>query len=194
MDALTLLFDLNQHLAKNGEGAEASMLVFEAFWLPWLNALSQQCFHVVKEVRQQALTFLQRALLLPTFPATEQTVISVFQKILFPLLDTLSGTITHGTSKPHKELYPLDDVKIRSTALLSKIFLHHLSLLAIQPSSSPSDSHSELSASTTPPPSSVAFQELWSRMLSTLRVFYVTPLLDSSLVVEREIFTNERAV
>jgi hypothetical protein len=64
------------------------------FWLPILSGLGQQCYHPLKEVRQHAFAYLQRALLSPELEssaanASLDTWVHCFENVLFPLLDEL---------------------------------------------------------------------------------------------------------
>ncbi|KAJ3279884.1 GDP/GTP exchange factor for ARF, partial [Borealophlyctis nickersoniae] len=98
---------------------------FFEFWLPILSGLSQQCYHPSREVRQSALTYLQRTLLSPhleTASANSPDIwVDCFENVLFPLLDELL--------KP--EVFALDpagmdETRMRACALLCKIFLQVL--------------------------------------------------------------------
>ncbi|KAJ3127915.1 GDP/GTP exchange factor for ARF [Nowakowskiella sp. JEL0407] len=96
---------------------------FIDFWLPVLSGLSQQCYHPAREVRQHALTYLQRALLSPELesPAYEDCWFDCFETVLFPLLDELL--------KPEMVKFDpqgMDETRMRASALLCKIFLQYL--------------------------------------------------------------------
>ncbi|KAJ3048959.1 GDP/GTP exchange factor for ARF, partial [Rhizophlyctis rosea] len=109
-------------LIKEG-GIKPNRAFFE-FWLPILSGLSQQSYHPAREVRQSALTLLQRALLSPELEASSSspdTWTDVFDNVLFPLLDELL--------KPDVgKLDPLgmDETRMRATGLLCQIFLQYL--------------------------------------------------------------------
>ncbi|CAJ0627581.1 11413_t:CDS:10 [Entrophospora sp. SA101] len=95
------------------------------YWLPILTGFSQQCYSPCLEVRQNAISCLQRSLLNPQLVSHGGTEwVLVFDLVLFPLLDQLL--------KP--EIYQADPVgidesRIRASALLCKIFLHYLNRL-----------------------------------------------------------------
>ncbi|RHZ59918.1 hypothetical protein Glove_360g53 [Diversispora epigaea] len=108
--------------------AESKTLQREAwsnYWLPILTGLSQQCYNPCREVRQYAISFLQRSLQDPQLVShgvTEWVVI--FDVVLFPLLDQLL--------KPeifHADPIGMEETRMRASALLCKIFLHYLNRL-----------------------------------------------------------------
>lgn len=121
-------------------------------WLPLMSALALQCTNGYRPVRQAAVTHLQRTLLAPEVlsgnsgsPAGRDTLPQLFTSVLFPTLDELL--------KP--EVYQRDadpgpggmqETRMRTCALLCKIYLHYLTQL----SEGASDE---------------AFQELWLRIL-----------------------------
>ncbi|KAI9144046.1 hypothetical protein BKA69DRAFT_1122695 [Paraphysoderma sedebokerense] len=93
------------------------------YWLPLLSGLTQQCYHPVREIRQSAMSLLQRALLLPalTTTPTSEWISIVFNQVLFVLIGTLM--------KP--EVYKLDvtgmdEARIRATTLTCKLWLQYL--------------------------------------------------------------------
>ncbi|CAG8666174.1 10931_t:CDS:10, partial [Ambispora leptoticha] len=125
--AVELLYQLYIEIPKLLNDSEASPgEAWSTYWLPILTGLSQQCYNPCRDVRQYAITYLQRALLDPELVShgvTEWVVI--FDVVLFPLLDQLL--------KP--EIFEADPVgmeetRMRASALLCKIFLHYLNKLA----------------------------------------------------------------
>ena len=88
--------------------------------MPILTGLSQQCYSPYKEVRQYALSYLQRSLLdqeLVSHGATEWVLI--FDVVLFPLLDQLlKPDICKGFDS-----IGMDEIRMRASGLLCKIFL-----------------------------------------------------------------------
>jgi len=99
--------------------------VWSVFWLPMLSALEQQCYSANREVRQHALTYLQRALMLPELESEDPTEwICIFERILFPLLGKLLTPEVFQLD-PHG----MDETRMRASALLCKIFLHCLGRL-----------------------------------------------------------------
>ncbi|CAG8585934.1 8500_t:CDS:10, partial [Paraglomus occultum] len=99
--------------------------VWSTYWLPILTGLSQQCYNSCREVRQTAMTYLQRALLNPdlaSYNLTEWVVI--FDVVLFPLLDQLLEPEIFN-----RDPVGMDETRMRASALLCKIFLHYLNRL-----------------------------------------------------------------
>ena len=97
---------------------------FFEFWLPILSGLSQQSYHPAREVRQHALTLLQRALLSPELEASSSspdTWTDVFDNVLFPLLDELLKADV-GRLDPTG----IDETRMRASGLLCQIFLQYL--------------------------------------------------------------------
>ncbi|XP_050527840.1 LOW QUALITY PROTEIN: Golgi-specific brefeldin A-resistance guanine nucleotide exchange factor 1-like [Daktulosphaira vitifoliae] len=90
-------------------------------WCPLLQGIANLCCDCKRDVRMSAITYLQRALLvhdLVTLNSDEWE--ACFRKVLFLLMDRL---LTCG-----KDIDPsgLDEIKMRSATLISKVFLHHL--------------------------------------------------------------------
>ncbi|KAL1914448.1 uncharacterized protein VTP21DRAFT_8900 [Calcarisporiella thermophila] len=90
-------------------------------WLPLLTSLARQCYNPSRELRQQALTLLQRALLLPELSQEDLPSGAVFESILFPLLNELLKPDIFPTDP-----YGADEARMRASALLCKTFLHHV--------------------------------------------------------------------
>ncbi|KAJ3033358.1 GDP/GTP exchange factor for ARF [Rhizophlyctis rosea] len=123
--ALDKLYRLHSKIPRLVEesGIKPNRAFFE-FWLPILSGLSQQSYHPAREVRQHALTHLQRALLSPELESTSsspETWADVFENVLFPLLDELLKTDV-GNLDPSG----MDETRMRASALLCKIFLQYL--------------------------------------------------------------------
>ncbi|XP_012936931.1 Golgi-specific brefeldin A-resistance guanine nucleotide exchange factor 1 [Aplysia californica] len=93
-------------------------------WCPLLQGIARLCCDARRQVRSQALTYLQRALLvhdLQTLSAVEWE--SCFNKVLFPLLTKLLENI--NVSDP----VGMEETRMRASTLLCKVFLQHLSPL-----------------------------------------------------------------
>ncbi|XP_038060765.1 Golgi-specific brefeldin A-resistance guanine nucleotide exchange factor 1-like [Patiria miniata] len=93
-------------------------------WCPLLQGIARLCCDVRRQVRMQALTYLQRALLvhdLQTLSAVEWE--SCFNKVLFPLLAKLLDQI-HP-----QDPVGLEETRMRAATLLCKVFLQHLTPL-----------------------------------------------------------------
>jgi hypothetical protein len=83
-----------------------------------LVVLSQQCLHPIKEIRQQALSALQKSAHLPD---TRLDPYVLFLKILFPLIDSLT--------KPDviTSRHALDEMQLRMASLTFKVLYHRVS-------------------------------------------------------------------
>lgn len=99
------------------------------YWQPILTTLSQQCCTACREVRQQAMTYLQRTLLLPEIAkgdagddAERVPWVNMFDNVLIPLLSELLRPEVY-------DMDPLgtDEARMRASALLCKIFLQYCS-------------------------------------------------------------------
>nr|XP_054773324.1 Golgi-specific brefeldin A-resistance guanine nucleotide exchange factor 1-like [Lytechinus pictus] len=91
-------------------------------WCPLLQGIARLCCDTRRQVRMQALTYLQRALLvhdLQTLSAVEWE--SCFNKVLFPLLSLL----LEDTHDP----VGMEETRMRAATLLCKVFLQHLTPL-----------------------------------------------------------------
>jgi brefeldin A-resistance guanine nucleotide exchange factor 1 len=120
------IFQLHQiipRLSQNKSPSEA----WNSYWQPILTSLSQQCCTACREVRQYALTFLQRTILLSEITKYEdednmdrQPWVSIFDDVLIPMLSELLRPEVY-------DLDPLgiDEARMRASALLCKIFLHY---------------------------------------------------------------------
>ncbi|CAG8656602.1 17032_t:CDS:10 [Dentiscutata erythropus] len=99
---------------------------WSTYWLPILTGLSQQCYNPCREVRQCAISFLQRSLLDPELVSHGVTEwIVIFDVVLFPLLDQLLKPEIFQADPSNME-----ETRIRASALICKIFLHYLSRLS----------------------------------------------------------------
>ena len=112
------------------------------YWSPVFRTLTTQCVNPTREVRHQALSYLQRCLLSPDLasnsPKSRSSTpmsgtendqqpewVAIFYQVLFPLLLRLL--------KP--EIYALDphgmnETRTQAATLLCRVFLHHLDNLA----------------------------------------------------------------
>ncbi|PGH26999.1 hypothetical protein AJ80_01383 [Polytolypa hystricis UAMH7299] len=97
-----------------------------AYWSPIFNALTTQCINPCRDIRHQAISSLQRALLSPELASTDHKEwIAIFGEVLFPLILRLL--------KP--EVYQSDPIgmgesRVQAAMLVCKIFLHYLVLLS----------------------------------------------------------------
>uniref|UniRef100_A0A3Q3H0X4 Golgi-specific brefeldin A-resistance guanine nucleotide exchange factor 1 n=1 Tax=Labrus bergylta TaxID=56723 RepID=A0A3Q3H0X4_9LABR len=118
-----------RHLEAAGKKIEAdSQTLWTSCWCPLLQGIAWLCCDARRQVRMQALTYLQRALLvhdLQTLDATEWE--SCFNKVLFPLLTKLLDNISPA------DVGGMEETRMRACTLLSKVFLQHLSPLLSLP-------------------------------------------------------------
>ncbi|XP_062256529.1 Golgi-specific brefeldin A-resistance guanine nucleotide exchange factor 1 isoform X6 [Platichthys flesus] len=118
-----------RHLQAAGRKIEAdSQTLWTSCWCPLLQGIAWLCCDARRQVRMQALTYLQRALLvhdLQTLDATEWE--SCFNKVLFPLLTKLLDNISPA------DVGGMEETRMRGCTLLSKVFLQHLSPLLSLP-------------------------------------------------------------
>ncbi|KAM5142238.1 Golgi-specific brefeldin A-resistance guanine nucleotide exchange factor 1 isoform 2-T2 [Mantella aurantiaca] len=114
-----------RHLEPAGEKITAdSRTLWSNCWCPLLQGIAWLCCDARRQVRMQALTYLQRALLvhdLQTLDALEWE--ACFNKVLFPLLTKLLENISPA------DVGGMEETRMRASTLLSKVFLQHLSPL-----------------------------------------------------------------
>ncbi|XP_011790969.1 PREDICTED: golgi-specific brefeldin A-resistance guanine nucleotide exchange factor 1 [Colobus angolensis palliatus] len=114
-----------RHLETDGQKIEAdSRTLWAHCWCPLLQGIACLCCDARRQVRMQALTYLQRALLvhdLQKLDALEWE--SCFNKVLFPLLTKLLENISPA------DVGGMEETRMRASTLLSKVFLQHLSPL-----------------------------------------------------------------
>ncbi|XP_062852204.1 Golgi-specific brefeldin A-resistance guanine nucleotide exchange factor 1 isoform X1 [Trichomycterus rosablanca] len=116
-------------LEAGGRRIEAdSQTLWSSCWCPLLQGMAWLCCDARRQVRMQALTYLQRALLvhdLQTLDPVEWE--SCFNKVLFPLLTKLLDNISPA------DVGGMEETRMRACTLLSKVFLQHLSPLLSLP-------------------------------------------------------------
>ncbi|GBB94028.1 hypothetical protein RclHR1_02280001 [Rhizophagus clarus] len=125
--SVELLYQLYKEIPKLlNESNTSPVEAWSSYWLPILTGLSQQCYSPFKEVRQYALTHLQRSLLDPELVSHGTTEwVLIFDVVLFPLLDQLlKPDICKGFDS-----IGMDEIRMRASGLLCKIFLHYLNRL-----------------------------------------------------------------
>ncbi|GJJ73716.1 golgi-specific brefeldin A-resistance guanine nucleotide exchange factor 1 [Entomortierella parvispora] len=96
-------------------------LTWSAYWFPILVGLTQQCSNPCREVRNHAMIYLQRALLLPeivTDKITEWVV--VFDKVLFKLLEDLLRP-----EVVQQDPAGFEETRSKACAIVCKTFLHY---------------------------------------------------------------------
>ncbi|XP_073452722.1 Golgi-specific brefeldin A-resistance guanine nucleotide exchange factor 1 isoform X4 [Aquarana catesbeiana] len=118
-----------RHLETAGEKITAdARTLWSNCWCPLLQGIAWLCCDARRQVRMQALTYLQRALLvhdLQTLDALEWE--ACFNKVLFPLLTKLLENISPA------DVGGMEETRMRASTLLSKVFLQHLSPLLSLP-------------------------------------------------------------
>ncbi|KAM6265106.1 Golgi-specific brefeldin A-resistance guanine nucleotide exchange factor 1 isoform 2-T2 [Spheniscus humboldti] len=114
-----------RHLETAGRKIEAdSRTLWSNCWCPLLQGIAWLCCDARRQVRMQALTYLQRALLVHDLQALDALEWeSCFNKVLFPLLTKLLENISPA------DIGGMEETRMRASTLLSKVFLQHLSPL-----------------------------------------------------------------
>uniref|UniRef100_A0ACB8F7B1 G-box binding factor n=1 Tax=Sphaerodactylus townsendi TaxID=933632 RepID=A0ACB8F7B1_9SAUR len=117
------------HLEAAGKKIEAdSQTLWANCWCPLLQGIACLCCDARRQVRMQALTYLQRALLVHDLQALDALEWeSCFNKVLFPLLTKLLENISPA------DVGGMEETRMRASTLLSKVFLQHLSPLLSLP-------------------------------------------------------------
>ncbi|XP_053163380.1 Golgi-specific brefeldin A-resistance guanine nucleotide exchange factor 1 isoform X7 [Hemicordylus capensis] len=117
------------HLEAAGKKIEAdSQTLWANCWCPLLQGIACLCCDARRQVRMQALTYLQRALLVHDLQALDALEWeSCFNKVLFPLLTKLLENISPA------DIGGMEETRMRASTLLSKVFLQHLSPLLSLP-------------------------------------------------------------
>lgn len=104
-----------------------------SFWMPVLKSYGQQSLNGAREVRQLALSNLQRSLVAPEILSSSSTsstsvdLTMIFERVLFPVLEELL--------KPQifrRDPEGMGESRLRASGLLCKIFLHYLIQLSQQ--------------------------------------------------------------
>ncbi|PWN47694.1 Sec7-domain-containing protein [Violaceomyces palustris] len=113
---------------------------WRSFWIPLLSSLARQCVNAHRPVRQVAITHLQRALLAKQVVEEEEEegsvpgaleLKSLFDQVLFPMLEELLQP--NNVYRMENATEGIQEMRIRSSALVCKLLLHLLNRLAVQP-------------------------------------------------------------
>nr|XP_033796317.1 Golgi-specific brefeldin A-resistance guanine nucleotide exchange factor 1 isoform X2 [Geotrypetes seraphini]XP_033796319.1 Golgi-specific brefeldin A-resistance guanine nucleotide exchange factor 1 isoform X2 [Geotrypetes seraphini] len=114
-----------RHLEAAGKKIEAdSKTLWSNCWCPLLQGIAWLCCDARRQVRMQALTYLQRALLVHDLQTLDALAWeSCFNKVMFPLLTKLLENISPA------DVGGMEETRTRASTLLSKVFLQHLSPL-----------------------------------------------------------------
>ncbi|GAA5913880.1 hypothetical protein JCM8208_004987 [Rhodotorula glutinis] len=99
---------------------------WDAAWIPLLSAYAQLCLNPARELRQNAISSLQRTLLAPEIlHNTDVDLTVIFERVFFPLLEELL--------KPQvfrRDPEGMGETRLRASALLCKVFLQYLTQLS----------------------------------------------------------------
>jgi brefeldin A-resistance guanine nucleotide exchange factor 1 len=100
-------------------------VAWNTFWLPPLMAVAKHCVNGSRDIRQKAVSYLQRLLLSQQLMSSEEAALSaVFARVLLPILDELL--------KPQvfdRDPAGMEETRLRAATLLCKVFLQYLMLL-----------------------------------------------------------------
>lgn len=95
---------------------------FNTFWLPPLLVISKQCVNGHREIRQRAISYLQRLLLSPQLmSADESTLPLIFDRVLFPVLDEMLKPAVY-----ERDAAGAVEMRLRAATLLCKVFLQYV--------------------------------------------------------------------
>ncbi|KFB45301.1 AGAP001527-PA-like protein [Anopheles sinensis] len=132
--------------AEEGGAVPQCSSLWSQGWCPLLQGIARLATDQRRQVRTSAITCLQRALLvqdLQTLTGLEWA--GCFKQVLFPLLQELLQEKATGPV----EVSLLEESRIRTATIMSKVFLHHLTPLIALPN----------------------FQELWLEILEYFELF-----------------------
>uniref|UniRef100_A0A2M4A2P8 Putative pattern-formation protein/guanine nucleotide exchange factor n=1 Tax=Anopheles triannulatus TaxID=58253 RepID=A0A2M4A2P8_9DIPT len=132
--------------AEEGGAVPQCASLWSQGWCPLLQGIARLATDHRRQVRTSAITCLQRALLvqdLQTLTGLEWA--GCFKQVLFPLLQELLQEKANGP----QEIGLLEESRIRTATIMSKVFLHHLTPLIALPN----------------------FQELWLEILDYFERF-----------------------
>jgi len=128
------LLDLMHVLHTRAMGVQTAwerdtMDLWDLAWCPVLQGMARLCCDTRPSVRTQALTLLQRSLLVSDLQVlTPGQWEFAFLRVLFPMLRKLLEM--GGTAKPDQGR---EETKLRAAMMLSKVFLQHLGPLSSLP-------------------------------------------------------------
>ncbi|KAF2459147.1 cytohesin-2 [Lineolata rhizophorae] len=97
-----------------------------AYWSPIFRALTTQCLNPCREIRFQAMNWLQRTLLSAELASPEHKEwTAIFGEVLFPLIGQLLKPDVYRTDP-----VGMGETRVQAATLLCKIFLHYLVALS----------------------------------------------------------------
>ena len=113
-------------ILESDERLTGLITAWEASWIPLLSAYAQLCLNPSRELRQIAITSLQRTLLAPEILQNDDVDLTIiFERVFFPMLEELL--------KPQvfrRDPDGMGETRLRASALLCKIFLQYLTQLS----------------------------------------------------------------
>lgn len=123
LTALDSLYELRnavpQLIAKSGKSSKEA---FNTFWLPPLLVIGKQCVNGHREIRQRAISYLQRLLLSPQLMAADESTLPIiFDRVLFPVLDELLKPQAY-----ERDPTGVIEMRLRAATLLCKVFLQYV--------------------------------------------------------------------
>lgn len=113
-------------ITKNVTDSFGVTIAWAAYWLPIFKALIVQCTNPCREVRNVALSTLQRTLLSPELTCGDHNEwTAIFTDVLFPLiLDLLKPEVFQSDRDG------MGETRVQVASLLCKVFLQYLVLLS----------------------------------------------------------------
>ena len=95
---------------------------WNTFWLPPLLVIGKQCVNGCTEIRQRAISYLQRLLLSPQLLSGDlSTLPTIFDRVLFPVLDELAKPQVY-----ERDSHGMAETRLKAATLLCKIFLQYV--------------------------------------------------------------------
>ncbi|MCJ1417746.1 GDP/GTP exchange factor for ARF [Xylographa parallela] len=127
IQAVTMIWQLSSRVPALIEQSHLERKeAWTAYWSPIFRALSTQCVNPCREIRQQAFSGLQRALLSPELASADhQEWTAIFGEVLFPVILQLLRPEVY-----HSDPFGMSETRVQAATLLCKIFLHYLVLLS----------------------------------------------------------------
>lgn len=125
IQALYKLVQLEQNVRKLDGVAVGTG--WNEYVIPVHCALVQQCYHPVRQVRQQALSLIQRTLLATDYGSLAcECLLEEFRTVLLPLLEELEKA--HGRV-PRMSEQEMEEIQVRASSVLSRVLLSNLKTL-----------------------------------------------------------------
>ena len=120
--------------AAEGGRCAADGELWDTAWCPVLQGMARLCCDRRSEIRTQALTLLQRSLLVPDLQILQPNQWEFcFLRVLFPMLRKLLEPLPAGGGSTAMMVSGREETKLRAAMMLSKVFLQHLGPLSSLP-------------------------------------------------------------